>query len=236
MIEAYHLTNRGILVDDYFIISDLHLGYSKEIQSMTINDERENIADRINNILSENQISSFVLCGDIFHNFSSPNEDTLELYDELKTRIQVENSEVINIIGNHDKNVPNNTGITFKDYYEISSDNTKIVITHGHNKQDIPSGDEYIIGHLHPTVRINGKKWACYLYGPSKLNSSNILVLPAFSSYQDGITISESFTVDVDIPFINTTDMSDFQPIVYDESKDSTKMFPHLSKSSKYFN
>lgn len=236
MIETYHLTNRGVLVDDCFIISDLHLGYSREIQSMTINDERENIADQINNILTRNRISSFIFCGDIFHNFSSPNEKTLELYNELRSRIQIENAEVINIIGNHDKNIPNNTGITFNDYYKISVDGSEIVITHGHNKQEIPAGDEYIIGHLHPTVRVNGKKWACYLYGPSKLNSSNILVLPAFSSYQDGITISESFTVDVDIPFINTTDMSDFQPIVYDESDDSTKMFPNLSKSSKYLN
>lgn len=230
-------SNRGVIIGGTYIISDLHLGYSDEIPSMTQQDERIEIADRITATLENEDIESIVLNGDIFHQFKRPSDKAREIFNELKLRVQADDINLFVISGNHDKVAKEqfSSTIDFKSYHKFKHQNTEVVVTHGHKMVEAGGADLFIFGHLHPVMKVSGVNWPSYLFGEEIYDSSDVLILPCYSEYQDGVVISKRTKIDIKFPYIGVSDFARMRPIIYDDNKDDVKKFPILEKSDSYF-
>lgn len=222
-------TNRGLIIKDCYIISDLHIGYSDTIQSMTIKDEKDEIIPKIRNVLETNDIEKVIMNGDIFHPFRTAKDFQIDVLDKINSIVNRNCKDMILVEGNHDENTVENLIYNFSDYYNLNN----ITVTHGHKMKDQDS-DLYILGHIHPTVRINGVMWPTYLYGYSKDIDSDILVLPTFSNYQDGVVISSNTDLNIECPYVN--DFGNMYPYIYDSNRDIVRELPKLKHSDKYMN
>lgn len=227
---------RGVIVDDVFICSDLHIGYSDSINSMTLKDEISDISSKLQEILEKREINKFVLAGDIFDSFEYLPERTTDMYQNMISRIEVEDVSPIAIKGNHDDSAERNErlNIKFRDNYTFSK-NKDYNITHGHSISGDDGADTHIIGHLHPVVRINGVEWPTYLCGKNVYKGADIIILPAFSEYQDGVLVSDKLSLDINYPYVEPDDFGDMMPYVYDGENNEVLEFPKLSKSKNHF-
>lgn len=235
MIDNISFTRRGVVIDSNFIISDLHLGYSDEINSMTKRDEKSQITYDIVNVLERDDVDQLVVNGDIFHEFGKPSENALQIFDTLLTRTDIAGCNILLIKGNHDENVDQYVKPhSMREDYSFNYDKSKFTVVHGHKKwSNYQQTDLLILGHLHPIAKINGVEWPTYLYG--EVESKSVLILPAFSKYQDGITVSDRIKLDIDYPFVDTNSFGSLKPYVYDNDKNEVREFPILSKSSDFF-
>lgn len=233
-------SRRGILIeDDVFISGDYHIGYSDSIETMTLGQERDEISNRVRSVIDELNPTDFVINGDMFHEFTPASDEARRLYKNMVARITVD-ADYQPIMGNHDE--PTNSKYqnlvdfenerTFK--FEKESENITVTILHGHQEPESES-DLYVISHLHPVVKINGIKWPVYLKGEDIYNGSDVIVLPTFTKYQDGVVISDEMKLSIDFPIVSRGRFRDLKPLVYDESEKTIREFPVLSKSSSYF-
>lgn len=233
-------TERGVLLENHFIVSDLHIGYSDVIESMTIEDERAEILDRLEKVYKDEQVDRLVVAGDVFHEFGSPSRPARQLLKDIQQSASKHRVEFTAIRGNHDTKAVSDSKylIDYKDEYYFSAtyngEANKVGVIHGHELPD-EDADIYILGHLHPNVKIDGINWPTYLYGHSLYNDSDLFVLPAFSSYKDGNIISKVTRTEIEFPLVSSQDFREFAPIVYDSEGNTTRMFPKLDKSAEYF-
>jgi putative SbcD/Mre11-related phosphoesterase len=239
--DEIEFTNRGVIIGNNFIISDLHIGYSDVVESMSIEDEREEIIDRLKYVYKENQIDSVIIAGDIFHEFGSPSRSARNLLKSIQRISSKHRVEFIAIKGNHDTEAVANSRylVDFKQEYYFTSNiggsEYEIGVIHGHEKPS-SEADLFVLGHLHPIVRIDGVDWPVYLFGENIYGSSDTVVLPAFSSYKDGVTVSSRTNTSIDFPVIKPDQFEELYPLVYDSKEDAVREFLQLSKSDDYFN
>lgn len=229
---------RGIIIDDnIFVSGDYHLGYSDSIDTMTIEDEKQEIFKHIDSVLENKNIDLFIINGDIFHRFTPASKNTRRLYHEIISHLEENNVDIKFIKGNHDRSTNSKypSLVDFNKFISLELNDQEIIIIHGHNKYNI-SGDLIILNHLHPIVKIDSIKWPAYLYGENIYENADVLILPAFTSYQDGVTISDTVDIDIDFPIVTKRQFEDFKPIVFDESKNVGREFPKFSKISNKFN
>lgn len=235
MINDISFVRRGVIIEDKYIVSDLHLGYSSEIDTMTKQDEKSHILQNIKDVLDMYKIDQLVIAGDLFHEFGKPSQNAQDILDFLLTRLEVAGCELVLIRGNHDQNVDDYIGNNvMREDYDFMFNQECITVVHGHKMwSDYEETDIFIMGHLHPVVKINGSEWPTYLYGSFEENS--YLILPAYSRYQDGVVVSNRMKLDIQFPFIEKSDFSVFKPLVYDDNKMEIREFPKLEESSEYF-
>jgi len=233
-------TERGILIeDDVFISADYHIGYSDSIRAMTLTQERDEISNRVQRVLNNLKPEGFVINGDIFHEFTPASDEARNLYENMVARITVD-ANYHPIIGNHDEptdaEYPNL--IDFKNektfHFDRPNGDIKVTVLHGHKKPETDA-DLYVVGHLHPVVKINGVKWPVYLKGENIYNEADVIVLPTFTKYQDGVVVSDRMNLNIDFPMVPHGLFKDLKPLVYDEDEKTIREFPVLSKSSSYF-
>lgn len=230
MIKSVSFSNRGVIYDNKFIVSDIHLGYHNNIDSLTPTDELNQVINRIENVANNENINEIVFAGDTFDEFGIPNPSTIEIFYKIKDYINNEDIVLTVLEGNHDKNTHKSLDVDFKE--EIVLDN--ITVTHGH-KYPLNESKNYIIGHIHPTVKIEGVTWPAYLYGDSIYKGSNVIVLPSFNHLKSGSVISKNTNLNVETPILQKADFGKLQPIVFDEDNNSVKKFPKLEESDRFF-
>ena len=240
-MENFELTQRGVLIGSCYIISDTHLGYSDTIREMTSEEEFIEIKNQLESAFKQHTISEVVINGDFFHTFGSPSDETQKLVRQVFRVIKRNNASITIVTGNHDTTVEEYVSnqpvleCNVVPEYSKEQNNIYFIATHGHKKWQSSYGeyDLVILGHLHPVININGKKWPTYLHG--SFSEYNILILPAFSSYQDGVVISDTVQTNIDFPFVRPQEFRKFKPLVYDETENTIKEFPRLSQSAEYF-
>lgn len=233
-------SQRGILIEnDVFVSGDYHIGYSDSIPTMTLSQEREEISTSIKTVLDNLKPEKFVVNGDLFHEFTPASDEAKNLYENMVARITVD-SEYHAVIGNHDEptdsNYPNLVDFEQEKIFQFEkpSGDIKVAVIHGHEKPE-SEADLYVVGHLHPVVKINGVKWPVYLKGEDIYQGSDVIVLPTFTKYQDGVVISDKMKLNIDFPLVPREKFKDLKPLVYDEAEEAIREFPVLSKSSSYF-
>lgn len=230
MLNQFKFTRRGVIIGKTYIVSDLHIGYHSRVDSMTVDDEMNEIYERINDVIESENINRIIFNGDIFHEFGAPNESSLRAYDKLVTHIKDKDIGVIPVKGNHDAD---STLRNTQTKVDLSDNSNSYLVTHGHKRitSEKPI-DCYIIGHIHPIYRIRGVEWPIYLYG-SNQQSESVFVTPCFSSHQDGVLISSDTSLDIDFPYVS--DFSPMQPVVYNESRDEGEILPPIREIEKYY-
>lgn len=185
----------ALKVEDYLIISDLHLGYEQSLNAegiMVPKFQYPLIVNRLEEIREKSSCNKIIVNGDLKHEFGQISRqewnETLKFLDYLKINFD----EIILIKGNHDnftRFIAHKTDLEVYENYRIGNS----LITHG---DKIPKGlsedvENIIIGHEHPCIGLRSgerlEKIKCYLSG--KYRKWNLIVMPSFNFVTEGSDI-----------------------------------------------
>lgn len=212
------------------VIADLHLGRGiAETISYPVDSFQDDTA-RLTALLETYSPDEVVIAGDIVHAFSGIPKTVKEQLSELERIIQETRADLRYVRGNHDTVLDDLTEIPLTPTYQPGS--TNILITHGHELPDA-TATTYIIGHEHPAINIEGRKYPCFLKGPTPDETGTVLILPSFSTLTSGTTMNSSTNSTVDSPIVS--DIEAFSPIVYSTDTDEVFQFPPLSVFASEF-
>lgn len=195
-IKNISIVDLALKVEDYLIISDLHLGYEQYLNAEGIMVPRfqySHIIKRLEEIQRKSSCDNIVVNGDLKHEFGRITRqewnETQEFLEYLKSNFD----DIILIKGNHDnftKFIAQKTDLEVLERLEIGDS----LVMHG---DKIPSKlreiktQNLIIGHEHPCIGLRSgervEKIKCYLKG--KYENLNLIVMPSFNFITEGSDI-----------------------------------------------
>lgn len=212
------------------VIADLHLGRGIDDAISYPIDSFQDDTERLTALLDTYSPDEVVIAGDIVHAFSGIPQSVEEQLSELERIIQETGADLTYVRGNHDTVLDALTEIPLTSTYQPGSE--KILITHGHELPDSPA-DTYIVGHVHPAITIEGRKYPCFLKGPTPDETGTVLILPSFSKLTVGTTMNSPTQRTIDSPIVS--DLGAFSPIVYTPDTEEVFQFPPLSVFTSEF-
>ena len=233
-IYGVFIIDLALKIDDYLIISDLHLGYEQSLNTegiMVPKFQYPHIVNRLKEIQQKSSCNKIIVNGDLKHEFGQISRqewnETLKFLDYLKANFD----EIILIKGNHDnftKFIANKTDLEVYDNYLIEDS----LITHG-DKIPLKLKDDdienIVIGHEHPCIGLrSGKrveKIKCYLTG--KYDEWNLIVMPSFNFVTEGSDILQEkplspFLKKVKIDELEVYAIEDFEVFPFGKLKNIT--------------
>jgi len=83
-----------------------------------------------------------------------------------------------------------------------------------------------VIGHVHPTIEIEGDRRPCSLHGEGVYRDADIIVLPAFTRLAPGVAVNGMGTDAFNSPLV--TDADRLRPVVTDPDGGEPLRFPPL--------
>jgi uncharacterized protein len=195
-IYSASIVDLALKVDDYLIISDLHLGYEQSLNAEGIMVPRFQyplIVERLKEIRDKSSVANIVVNGDLKHEFGQISRqewnETQEFLDYLKANFD----DIVLIKGNHDnftKFIAQNSDLEVEESFQIGD----CLVLHGDKIPDNLSDKEaenLIIGHEHPCIGLRSgervEKIKCYLAGRYK--EWNLIVMPSFNFVTEGSDI-----------------------------------------------
>lgn len=214
---------RAIVVGDFLIIGDIHIGYEKVLaeRGYNIPNQAELFARKIIKLKKETGTKNLILLGDIKHNIPKITYD--EKYDvpNFFRLLSKEFEQIIVTKGNHDGNLER----------MVHEENVKIVnefifenfgFTHGHRlpSDNLLKCEKVVIGHIHPTLKFKDEfgvihNYPCWMFAKLKKNKKfkeakikQIIVVPCFNPlfmgyskfvgpFSKAITIEEVYLLDL---------------------------------------
>ena len=192
-IYGAKILDLALEIEDYLVISDLHLGYEEALNYQGImvpKFQYPKIIKRTEEIYSRSDCSSIIINGDLKHEFGKISrqewKETIKFIDYLKKRFE----EIILIKGNHDPLTPIIAKKTGLDVYpQFSTGN--FMVMHGDKipeKWDEFEEKTIVIGHEHPSVGIRSgermEKVKCFLAGDFR--EKKMIVMPSFNFITEG--------------------------------------------------
>lgn len=218
---------------DVLVLADTHLGKTEE-NGEALQKEYAKFEQSIEDLVGKHSPRDVVIAGDVFHAFDFPPEEALETLQRARDFVEQHGGNLIATPGNHDSSaIPWERVVTqVVEEYTYHEDGETVCVLHGHELPDT-SADTYVIGHLHPVVRVQGVKWPAYLYGKGVFDGKNVMVLPAFTQFALGTVIDSKFRPSIEFPF-EDEGFGDYMAVVWDENNEETKIFPPLSKFDEY--
>lgn len=241
------LRDRAVLLGDTLVVADLHVGRGAASNVELPLGERDHLLERLSALVDRYDPETVVVAGDFLHSFDRVPSDVRETVRALSGRVRESGTRLIVTPGNHDSMLdsvwqgPTETEYTLSGIPEVveadsSHEGTiqngegdgRTVVCHGHT-EPAADADCYVIGHDHPAITVEGRKWHCYLYAADAYRGAAVLVLPAFTHLAGGVSINRRHgTADLSSPLV--ADLDRFQPIVRDEEANETRAFPPLGE------
>ena len=193
--DGIKIIDLALQIDEYLIISDLHLGYEESLNKegiMIPKFQYNKILERISEIQIASDCSKIIINGDLKHEFGKISKQEWVEVNEFLDYLMDEFIEVILIKGNHDNFtniISEKKNLELCEYYLIDD---KILCTHGHELIELPPNVEYIIiGHEHPCIGLRSgervEKIKSFLYGDYK--DKKIIIMPSFNFISEGSDI-----------------------------------------------
>jgi hypothetical protein len=232
-MDKFGLLNRGVTVGRYLIISDLHFGYTAgDGGGVGYEQEYESLCERIRNVMISQQPETLIIAGDLFHSFGQIPDGVETHLSNLTRDLYNRGFDLICVEGNHDVISPDIIPyLRSTDEYHMPLHD--VVVTHGHKTPD-KEAETYIIGHLHPMLRIQGDKWPCHLYGCQTYFDSNVMILPPYTEL-GGTSVHAGYDPQINIPILEDGEpLSEYQPVIWDDKTETSKKFPKLGKMTEY--
>jgi putative SbcD/Mre11-related phosphoesterase len=209
------IVDLGLKIQDYLVISDLHLGYEQSLNTeglMIPKFQFEKIISRLEEINSVSATKSIVINGDLKHEFGKITRQEWKEVNSFLSYLQDNFQEIVLIKGNHDNFIPYITkklGIEVKETFSIEN----VLLLHGHqipdNMGDIKE-DTLIIGHEHPCIGLRSgervEKIKCFLKGEFK--GKNLIVMPSFNFVSEGSDILHEKLLS---PFLKNYPLDNFE-------------------------
>ena len=214
-LKGAFIIDLALKINDYLIISDLHLGYEQSLNAegiMVPKFQYPHIVNRLNEIKQKSSCNKIIVNGDLKHEFGQISRqewtETLKFLDYLKINFD----EIILIKGNHDnftKFIADKMDLLV--YENFSIDNS--LITHG---DKIPTKlndyvvENIVIGHEHPCIGLRSgeriENIKCYLKGEYK--DWNLIVMPSFNFVTEGSDILQEKPLS---PFLKKINMEELE-------------------------
>ncbi|MFB6180029.1 MAG: metallophosphoesterase [Halorientalis sp.] len=229
--------DRAVLLGDTLVCADLHVGKARTANVELPLGEREHLVERLRALLDRYDPEEVVFAGDLLHSFDRVPSLAEETVRALARTCRKAGARAVVTPGNHDTMLDVVwDGPTEHEYvldgvewtHSEGRTDGPIVVCHGHGD---PGTDAalYVVGHDHPTITIEGRKWHCYLYGEGVYRGADVLMVPAFTKLVEGVSINRRYgSVTLDSPLV--TDLDQFQPIIWDEAAEKTRQFPPLGE------
>ena len=214
-IYGTKIIDSALMINDYLVISDLHLGYEYSLNDegfMIPRFQYKKIVDRLKEIINESNARKIIVNGDLKHEFSKiSKQEWNEVMDFIKF-LKKHFEEIILIKGNHDNFTCFIAEKSDLKVYESFSVENFLVI-HG---DKVPENlgnmkeDTVVIGHEHPSIGLKCgervEKVKCYLKG--SIAGKNIVVMPSFNFVTEGSDILQQKTIS---PFLKGISLEDFE-------------------------
>jgi uncharacterized protein len=203
------------------VISDLHIGLEDELYYQGLQfplDEEQHIMERLRCIIDRFSPSLFILNGDIIHSFSLVTRNVKRKLDSVLTMLK-KHSQVILLSGSHDvllASLPVHTEGRF--------DCGGFTVMHGDTA--VQDHGALVVGHEHPVIEIEMERMACFLFGEKAVHGRDMIILPAFHPFCQGVLINRLQNRDLLSPYRTKMDFSAFHPIL--EVEGEVLIFPRL--------
>jgi putative SbcD/Mre11-related phosphoesterase len=208
---------------DTVVVADLHLGRARASDVEFPIDERGEVLDRLDALLAEADPDTVVVAGDLLHSFSSLPHGVREAVDDLRARVSDADAALVVTPGNHDTRLDDAFDGPTASAYELGNGT---IVCHGHEAPET-TAERYVIGHDHPAIEIEGRRYPCALYAPDAYRGGAVLALPAFTPLAPGVAVNGASGSDLASPLL--ADLDSFRPLVRDTDAGETLPFPPLS-------
>lgn len=208
---------------DAVVVADVHLGRDHRSNVELPLGERASVTDGMQSLLDTFQPAEVVVAGDALHSFSHVPLDVAEAFSDLRDQVDGHGASLVVVAGNHDTMLASVDGIEEAPTEYRLADGT--VVCHGHERPQ-SGASQYVIGHEHPAIEIEGQRRHCFLWGSDVYEGADVLVLPAFSELAVGTRVNGVSGQNVDSPLLAR--VREFRPVVYDADRDEALTFPRL--------
>jgi len=208
------IVDLALKVEDYLIISDLHLGYEQSLNADGIMIPRFQyplIIKRLEEIQRKSSCNNIVVNGDLKHEFGQISRQEWNETQEFLEYLKANFDDIVLIKGNHDnftKFIAEKSNLQVEECYQLGDS----LILHGDKIQsnlDKADAENLIIGHEHPSIGIRSgervEKIKCYLAG--EYMKWNLIVMPSFNFVTEGSDILQERPLSPFLKAINREDM-----------------------------
>lgn len=189
--------DRGILVHNTLIISDLHLGMEASMRkkgTLVPNHQIDQLLKDIKSLLTTHKPKHVIINGDLKHDFGTISDQEWREVKKVIRLIQ-EHAQLTLIKGNHDKVteiIAEKTHTQVTDHFLLND----IYICHGDTLQeneDFTKATTIIIGHEHPAFALeeDNKRELYKCFMKTTYQKKILYVLPSFSQLTIGTDIQE---------------------------------------------
>jgi hypothetical protein len=195
-IHSASIMDLALNVEDYLVISDLHLGYEQSLNKDGIMIPRFQyplIVERLEDIQKKSSCSNIIINGDLKHEFGQITRQEWNETQEFLEFLKANFDDIVLIKGNHDnftRFIAEKSDLQVEECFQIGDS----LILHGDKIPpylDKTDAENLIIGHEHPCIGLrNGErveKIKCYLVGRYK--NWNLVVMPSFNFVTEGSDI-----------------------------------------------
>jgi len=216
---------------DALVVADLHVGRGEASAVSLPIGERADLVDRLRGHLARFDPATVVVAGDVVHTFDRVSDRSLGTLEALRDACGASGADCELVAGNHDAALAGAwDGPVHEEYVlgpadgkggdavDADPDAPRTVVCHGH---EAPStrADRYVIGHVHPTIGIEGDRRPCFLRGEGVYRGADLLALPAFTRLAPGVAVNDMGTNAFDSPLV--TDADRLAPVVVDPGADA---------------
>jgi putative SbcD/Mre11-related phosphoesterase len=195
-IHSASIMDLALNVEDYLVISDLHLGYEQSLNKDGIMIPRFQyplIVERLEEIQEKSSCSNIIINGDLKHEFGQITRQEWNETQEFLEFLKANFDDIVLIKGNHDnftRFIAEKSDLQVEECFQIGDS----LILHGDKIPaylDKTDAENLIIGHEHPCIGLrNGErveKIKCYLVG--RYENWNLVVMPSFNFVTEGSDI-----------------------------------------------
>ncbi|MGM0398794.1 MAG: metallophosphoesterase [Halobacteriota archaeon] len=207
---------------DALIVADLHLGQDRSSAVELPVGERDDILGRLETTLQDVEPATVVLAGDLLHSFDRVPTGVSETLGDIRRVVDRSPADLVVLEGNHDTMLSTLVEAPIQSAYRLA-DGT--VVVHGH-REPTETADRFVVGHEHPAIRIEGRRYACALDCSNQRDGSDVFVLPAYTRLARGTLVNDLDAAESLSPHL--TDLGRCRPIV--SLDDEPLEFPPLAE------
>ena len=211
---------------DAIVVADLHAGRGEASAVSLPLGERADLVDRLGALLDRFEPATVVVAGDAVHTFDRVTDRARGTLNALRDACDARGAALELVAGNHDAALADAWDGPVREELALGGsgdrgadvgDAPRTVVCHGHEEPSA-TADRYVIGHVHPTIEIEGDRRPCVLRGDGAYRGADLLVLPAFTRLAPGVAVNGMGSDAFDSPLV--TDADRLAPVVIDAPPD----------------
>jgi hypothetical protein len=214
------------------VVADVHVGRGEASAVSLPLGERADLVERLDALLDRFDPETAVVAGDVVHTFDRVTDRARGTLNALRDACEASGAALELVAGNHDAALASAWDGRVREEHVLGpadegTDPPRTVVCHGH-EAPATAADRYVIGHVHPTIEIEGDRRPCFLSGAGTYRGADVLFLPAFTRLAAGVPVNDASRTGLDSPLAG--DAAALAPVVYDADREEPLRFPPLGE------